>query len=105
MDGQSPTTGLTFGARLRKLRRLLRWRLADMAPELGVSPEALSQYERDVAEPKGKVIIRLLDALGVPLEVFTKDEPDWQVAERRMWEKQIARMRVNQFTSFRGSFA
>ena len=61
----------TFGERLFWLRFSKRWTQAQLAKRVGVSTSRISEYERDLSEPRLFTAICLSDVLGVSLEYLT----------------------------------
>ena len=74
MDGQlvDVASGATSGARLgdtiRRLRTDRGVGQAELARRIGISPSALSQAERGVRGVSGETVLRLWEALGVPVD-------------------------------------
>lgn len=62
----------TPGGRLFRARGALNLSLADLAERLTVSPDMLSDWERDRSEPEGDTLVRLAGLLGVT--------PKWLIA-------------------------
>ncbi len=60
------------GERLRALRELLGAVQADIAEQADITPSALSQAERGVSNPTAATLIRLAEALDVPVEAFSR---------------------------------
>ncbi|TPK41260.1 helix-turn-helix transcriptional regulator [Mesorhizobium sp. B2-5-4] len=59
-----------FGLILRELRKLRGLTQDDLASRTGRSLDAVSQWERGVNWPNFETLIRLSDALDVPVESF-----------------------------------
>lgn len=59
------------GAKLRELRLAAELTQAQLAEKADLYPAAVSDYERDKAEPTFTVLCRLALALGVDLNAFT----------------------------------
>lgn len=74
VDGQlvDVASGATSGARLgdtiRRLRTDRGVGQAELARRIGISPSALSQAERGVRGVSGETVLRLWEALGVPVD-------------------------------------
>ncbi|TCQ04867.1 transcriptional regulator with XRE-family HTH domain [Rhizobium sp. PP-F2F-G36] len=62
----------TPGGRLFRARGALNLSLADLAERLAVSPDTVSDWERDRSEPEGEKLALLADLLGVT--------PRWLIA-------------------------
>ncbi|CZT35005.1 helix-turn-helix domain-containing protein [Rhizobium sp. 9140] len=62
----------TPGGRLFRARGALNLSLADLAERLVVSPDMVSDWERDRSEPEGEKLALLADLLGVT--------PKWLIA-------------------------
>lgn len=60
-----------------------------MSEALGVSRGSLSLYEADKVEPRWGMIAQLVDILGVPFSVFTRQDIDWHEVERLILEKRL----------------
>ncbi|NPV30275.1 MAG: helix-turn-helix transcriptional regulator, partial [Firmicutes bacterium] len=56
------------GERLRLARRAAGLSLRELANRVGVSPQAISKYERGLDIPSSGVLLRLAEALGVKVE-------------------------------------
>lgn len=54
----------TFGARVRARRRAKEWTQAELGKRAGVTPQAISTYEKGRSEPEKAVRKALADALG-----------------------------------------
>lgn len=62
---------MRFGERMQDRRELLGLTRAELAERLGVSPSAVSNYERSISFPKEEIMLRLFDALETePNELF-----------------------------------
>ncbi|HEX4063888.1 MAG TPA: helix-turn-helix domain-containing protein [Streptosporangiaceae bacterium] len=66
---------LTFGRRLRHLRRAKGLTLADLGAKVDRVPSALSMLENGRREPKLSLLTALADALGVPTEELLRRDP------------------------------
>ncbi|NHT75266.1 helix-turn-helix transcriptional regulator [Rhizobiaceae bacterium CRRU44] len=55
----------TPGGRLFRARGALNLSLADLAERLAISPDMVSDWERDRSEPEGEKLALLADLLGV----------------------------------------
>jgi XRE family transcriptional regulator, fatty acid utilization regulator len=66
---------LTFGRRLRHLRRARGFTLADLGAKVDRAPSALSMLENGRREPRLSLLTALADALGVPVEELLRRDP------------------------------
>jgi predicted transcriptional regulator/DNA-binding XRE family transcriptional regulator len=66
---------LTFGRRLRHLRRARGLTLAELGGKVDRAPSALSMLENGRREPKLSLLTALADALGVSLEELLRRDP------------------------------
>ena len=55
---------MTFGERIRQIRKAKGWRQRHVAERLGVIPETISLYETGAREPSLKNLVKLCGALG-----------------------------------------
>lgn len=70
------TTTHQIGPMLRQRRKELNLTLAQVAERVGIATGFLSEIERDQASPSVATLIRLCDALGVPVgSLFTSNQP------------------------------
>ncbi len=72
------TNGLdlvTFGQRLRHLRRVRGYTLADLGQRVGRAPSQLSLLENGRREPKLSLLQALATALAVPVEELLRKQP------------------------------
>lgn len=58
----------TIGARIRRLREEKNLTQGDLAKAAGVSIAAVSKWEKNASEPKGKSLASLSQSLGIPME-------------------------------------
>lgn len=66
---------LTIGIKLRKLRRDLDITQTALGKKIGVKPSYISKYERELALPSLKALMKLSRALHVPIDAIVFDEP------------------------------
>jgi predicted transcriptional regulator/DNA-binding XRE family transcriptional regulator len=66
---------LTFGRRLRHLRRARGLTLADLGARVGRAPSALSMLENGRREPRLSLLTALAEALDVPSEELLRRDP------------------------------
>lgn len=60
--------GKTFGQTLRSIRKAKGITVKMLKEKVGVSIQAISQYERDVRSPSLEIVKKIADALDVPIE-------------------------------------
>lgn len=73
---RSPAAGSDFdGTRLTVARRLRRKTKATLAREVGVTPTAIAQFEKDISKPTQGVLAQLCLQLGLPREFFGAGRP------------------------------
>ena len=61
----------TIGDRIREERELEGLTQLELANKIGITPQAVSQYERGIKNPKITTIYRFVDAIGVyPSKLF-----------------------------------
>ena len=66
---------LTFNATRLKDARLLRGLTQpDLADLIGVTKQAISQYENGIVVPRGDIVINMAESLGMPLAYFSMEE-------------------------------
>jgi transcriptional activator-regulator prtR/CI repressor len=58
----------TIGTRIRRLREAKNLTQGDLAKAAGVSIAAVSKWEKNASEPKGKSLASLSASLGIPME-------------------------------------
>ena len=63
------------GTRLTVARRLRRKTKATLAREVGVTPTAIAQFEKNLSKPTQSVLARLCLQLGLPREFFGAGRP------------------------------
>lgn len=72
-----------FGMVLKELRRLRGLTQDDLASITGRSVDAISQWERGVNSPNFDAVVRLCEALKVPVTTFI-DQSERQVSDNRL---------------------
>ncbi len=72
---------VTFGQRLRHLRRVRGLTLTELGERVGRAPSALSLLENGRREPKLSLIEQLASALGVPVADLLSKQPPSRRAE------------------------
>ncbi len=72
---KKPTTvDLVIGRNIRRLRRLAKKTMYDLAPRVGVSMQQLQKYETGVSRVSGGMIVKLASELGVSVVDFFPPE-------------------------------
>lgn len=68
-------TVVTFGKRVARLRRIHDVKQADLATDAGITTKALSEIERGLTAPSFLTLIKLAEALKVPIsQLFADDQ-------------------------------
>lgn len=68
------------GARLKVARQYNALTIGDVAEQIGVSTQAISQFEKNKAEPKTENLFQIVNLLGFPKEFyFEEDKTDVKV--------------------------
>jgi Predicted Zn peptidase len=62
------------GERLKSARLFNKMTISDLAENVAVSKQAISQYETNKSEPKLEVLLKLISALGFPREYFYQSD-------------------------------
>ena len=73
---------MTLGEKLSKLRKEQNLTQEQLAQILGVSRQAVSRWESDLAYPETEKLLRLGDLYHCSMDYLLKDEPNAQQAER-----------------------
>lgn len=61
---------MTIGQRIKQARKSNNLSLRDLGSQAGISPMAISKYERDQDTPSSGVLLRMAQALGVNIDFF-----------------------------------
>lgn len=64
---------MRFGERMQSCREDRGLSRAELAAQLGVSPSAVSNYEKNISFPKEEILLRLFDSLGVDPNTLFQD--------------------------------
>lgn len=64
---------MSIGSRIRHYRESNGMTQTDLASRIGVTCQAISQYERDIRQPKSKMAIEIARALSVDVSLLYKD--------------------------------
>jgi len=89
---KSPPTqkSIEMGRRIRTQRELLGFTQAALGAKIGVSENAITQYETGRSSPRRERIPALLDVLGKSIGwLLTGDEPDEEVRAQTEDERSI----------------
>lgn len=65
---------MTFGERLRYIRRRRKMSQDDLAAQVGVSRETIYKYEHDMADPRLPTFVCIADALGVTMDFLVRGD-------------------------------
>lgn len=65
---------MTFGERLRYIRRRRKMSQDNLAAQVGVSREAIYKYEHDMADPRLLIFVCIADALGVTMDFLVRGD-------------------------------
>lgn len=65
---------MTFGERLRYIRRRRKMSQDDLAAQVGVSREIIYKYEHDMADPRLLIFMCIADALGVTMDFLVRGD-------------------------------
>lgn len=65
---------MTIGQRIKQARKFEQFSLRDLAEQAQISPMAISKYERGHDVPSSGVLLRLAQALNVPVDFFFRPE-------------------------------
>lgn len=66
---------MTFGQKIRKLRRDRDWTQAQLAQHVGVDVPSINRYEMDRVRPRPKMLKKLADAFSVDFLELQPDNP------------------------------
>lgn len=56
------------GKNIQKLRKNYEWTQEELATKLGISPGAISNYEREKREPDIAMLIKMADTFNVSID-------------------------------------
>ena len=59
---------MTFGERILRIRKQLKWSQTDLAKKIGTSAPIVGRYEREEIKPSIDVASKIADALDVTLD-------------------------------------
>lgn len=76
---------MTLGEKLAKLRKENNFTQEQLAEILGVSRQAVSRWESNLAYPETEKLLRLGDLYRCSMDYLLKDEPTVQRPEARKW--------------------
>lgn len=65
---------MTFGERLKYIRKIRRMSQDDLAEKTGVSRQIIHQYEADITDPRLFIFMCLADALNVSLDFLARGD-------------------------------
>lgn len=72
---------MTIGERLKRLRAQKGWTQDELAQHAGMNGRHISRYEKGHLEPPRKTLLRLAEALKVPVQALLEDEPAYQLLD------------------------
>ena len=64
------------GDKLRVARQIRNKTITQLAAEVDVSKQAISQFESELSEPKGETMIKICKSLDFPVYFFVKPFPN-----------------------------
>lgn len=82
------TTAKEIGIGIKNARLAVGITQAELAHRLGVTPQAISQYERGEKKPKIETIKKIADALGVSWFRLSHLDDLVATSEERVWDKE-----------------
>lgn len=65
---------MTFGERLRYIRKKRKISQDELASQIGVSRQAVFEYEANMMEPRWFTFMRIADALGVSMDFLARGD-------------------------------
>jgi transcriptional regulator with XRE-family HTH domain len=80
-----------IGKMIRRLREGNKWKQAELAEKLGISRQALSNYERDAREVDAEMIVKLSNVFNVSADFILQIEQKQMTIEQieSLFEKDI----------------
>lgn len=75
---------MTIGKQIRELRKKQNITQEELAVQLYVTPQAVSQWERDLTVPSADKLAKIAAALGTSVNVLANDDetvPDWTMLD------------------------
>lgn len=60
-----------IGEKLRMARRISNKTITKLSSEIGLTKQAISQFENETAEPSGESLMKIIRALNFPLQFYT----------------------------------
>ena len=60
-----------IGEKLRMARRISNKTITKLSSEIGLTKQAISQFEYETAEPSGDSLMKIIRALNFPLQIYT----------------------------------
>ena len=80
---------MNTGELIRKHRKLNNLSMKKLGELIGVSEQAISQYERGLRNVNLEVLIKISHVLNIPINNFTSDESIWIKFDKVMEVKHI----------------
>lgn len=65
---------MSIGQRIKQARESLNWSQTDLAEKLGISPQAVQQWESGATSPRGKRLKNVANLLGVTTDWLMEDD-------------------------------
>lgn len=78
---------MTTGQKIKEARKNAGMTQEELANKLGISYVGISQWERDVRNPKKETLQKLADALGIDISELTEDNISSSVNQREEYSK------------------
>lgn len=92
-------------ARLTLARERARLAKKDLAEAVGVTPTAITQFERRLARPAPETVVRLATALGLPVTYFAAGRPIVPIDESGTHFRSLRSTRVSERTQARATMS
>ena len=70
---------MTTGQKIRKFRRDRQWTQAELGDNAGINFSNLNRYEQDKLKPGPKILAKLANAFGVPVNELLGSETNSEV--------------------------
>lgn len=83
------------GERLRKARIYRNMTISELANNISVTKQAVSQYEKGIISPKPEVLFQLVSALDFPLAFFKEKEKNYTKVENTFFRAQLSTKKLD----------
>jgi|SRR6266545_544555 len=90
-----------MGRRIRQLRKLRQWSLADLAQRIAVPCTTLKRWERGALPPVGRLIL-LSEALGTTLDVLLAGRQSTEGPDLTSDQRKAAALHLNELAGLLG---